>query len=88
MSFVLYHRVDDADSAAVRRRVVELGDARCGSLTGAPPPEAKIDFQNVGTDSAAAFAARGGRRVPALWDGARLHEGKDAALVVTETLPR
>lgn len=76
MSFVLYHRIDDADCAAVRRRVVELGLKR------------KIDFQNIDADGAAAFAERGGRRVPALWDGERLHEGRGAALALLETLPR
>ena len=35
----------------------------------------RIDFQNVDTDGAEAFAAHGGREVPALWDGARLHQG-------------
>ena len=85
---ILYHRIDDPDSAAVRRRVVELGYARCGSLTGAPPPEPRVDFQNVDADGAEAFAKHGGDRVPALWDGKRLHEGKGAALAVLETLPR
>ena len=73
---ILYHRIDDADSAAVRRRVVELG------------LKTRVDFQNVDTDGAEAFAAHGGRRVPAVWDGARLHEGKSAVLAVLETLPR
>jgi len=73
---ILYHRIDDPDSAAVRRRVVELG------------LKAQVDFQNVDTDGAAAFAGHGGDRVPALWDGERLHEGKGAALAVLETLPR
>ena len=76
MSLVLYHRIDDEESAAVRRRVVELG------------LKARIDFQNVDTDGADAFAAQGGRRVPALWDGERLHEGRAAVLAVLETLPR
>lgn len=76
MSLVLYHRIDDPDSAAVRRRVMELG------------LKARIDFQNVDTDGAEVFAARGGRRVPAVWDGERLHEGRAAALAVLETLPR
>jgi hypothetical protein len=76
VSLVLYHRIDDADSAAVRRRVVEL----------ALKPQ--IDFQNVDAEGAAAFAARGGRDVPALWDGERLHEGRAAALALLETLPR
>jgi len=73
---ILYHRIDDADSAAVRRRVVELG------------LKTRVDFQNVDTDGAEAFAVHGGRRVPAVWDGERLHEGKIAALAVLETLPR
>jgi hypothetical protein len=76
VSLVLYHRIDDPDSAAVRRRVVEL------ALKG------RIDFQNVDTDGAAAFAEHHGRRVPALWDGERLHEGRAAVLALLETLPR
>jgi hypothetical protein len=76
VSLVLYHRIGDPDSAAVRRRVVELD------------LKARIDFQNVDTDGAGAFAAHGGRRVPALWDGERLHEGANAALAALETLPR
>jgi hypothetical protein len=76
VSLVLYHRIDDPDSAAVRRRVVELA------------LKSRIDFQNVDTEGAAAFAARGGRAVPALWDGVRLHEGRAAALALLETLPR
>lgn len=73
---ILYHRIGDPDSAAVRRRVVELD------------LKARIDFQNVDTDGAEAFAAHRGRRVPALWDGTRLHEGRSAALAALETLRR
>jgi hypothetical protein len=73
---ILYHRIDDPESAAVRRRVVELGI------------KAQIDFQNVDTEGAEAFARHGGREVPALWDGKRLHEGRAAALAVLETLRR
>ena len=76
MSLVLYHRIGDPDSAAVRRRVVELG------------LKASVDFQNVDTEGAVAFAAQGGVAVPALWDGERLHEGRAAALALLETLPR
>lgn len=68
MSLVLYHRIGDPDSAAVRRRIVELA------------LKPRIDFQNVDDEGAAAFAAHGGRSVPALWDGARLHEGRDAVV--------
>ncbi|MEP6694496.1 MAG: hypothetical protein ABJB39_07620 [Chloroflexota bacterium] len=76
MSLVLYHRIDDEDSAAVRRRVVELD------------LKSWIDFQNVDTEGAGAFAEHGGRRIPALWDGERLHEGRGAALALLETLRR
>ena len=76
MSVVLYHRIDDVGSAAVRRRVVELG------------LKPQVDFQNVETDGAEAWARVGGRALPALWDGARLHEGTDAALAALETLRR
>jgi len=71
---VLYHRIDDAGSAVVRRRVVELG------------LKPRIDFQNVDTDGAEAFAAHGGRRIPALWDGDRLHEGRAAVLAQIDRL--
>ena len=73
---ILYHRIDDPESAAVRRRVVELR------------LKAQIDFQNVDTDGAEAFARHGSRIVPALWDGQRLHEGRAAVLAVLETLRR
>ncbi len=62
---VLYHRVADPESASVRARIVELG------------LKPRVDFQNVDTEAAEAFAALGGRRFPALWDGTRLHEGAD-----------
>ncbi len=64
--YVLYHRLADAGSARVRARIVELG------------LKPRIDFQNVDTEAADAFAARGGRVVPSLWDGVRLHEGPAA----------
>jgi len=64
--FVLYHRVADPASAAIRRMIVERG------------LKPVIDFQNVETDAAEEFASRGGHDVPALWDGERLHEGAAA----------
>ena len=65
-ALVLYHRLADPDSARVRARIVALG------------LKPQVDFQNVDTEGAEAFASHGGRGVPALWDGARLHEGADA----------
>jgi len=61
--YVLYHRLADPNSAAIRQKIVDAG------------LKPLIDFQNVDTDAADEFAARGGREVPALWDGERLHEG-------------
>ena len=73
---VLYHRVADPASAGVRRLVVERD------------LKARIDFQNVDTDAAEEFARRGGRIVPALWDGQRLHEGEEAVRLVLDAMMR
>ena len=64
--YVLYHRVADPASAAIRTKIVEAG------------LKPLIDFQNVDTEGGEALAARGGRQVPALWDGKKLHEGSYA----------
>lgn len=63
---VLYHRLADPESARARARIVTLG------------LKPRVDFQNVDTEGADAFAALGGARVPALWDGERLHAGAAA----------
>lgn len=60
----LFHRLAEPESAAARKLVRDVGllDA--------------VLFRNVAFDShRSALAARGGGRTPALWDGARLHEG-------------
>ena len=41
----------------------------------------RIDFQNMDTEGAAAFAALGGGEPPALWDGTRLVRGADAIVL-------
>ena len=64
--YVLYHRLADPGSAAIRAKIVDAG------------LKPRVDFQNVETEAAAEFAARGGHEVPALWDGERLHEGSYA----------
>lgn len=65
----LYHAIDDADSAAARRTVVELGLVE------------EIRFRNVAYPEArAALEALGGSAVPALWDGATLAVGADAVI--------
>jgi hypothetical protein len=66
VALVLYHRLADPGSASVRALIVELG------------LKPSVDFQNVETEGAEAFAALGGMSVPALWDGERLYEGADA----------
>lgn len=67
MTLELFHRLAEPGSAAARLLARDLGllDA--------------IAFRNVGFEShAAALAAHGGGRTPALWDGATLHEGPQA----------
>jgi len=65
--FVLFHRLDDPASAAVRREIVDRG------------LKSRIDFQNVDSaDGKVMFAARGGAAIPAIWDGDRLRSGTDA----------
>jgi hypothetical protein len=76
VSLVLYHRIGDLDCALVRRRVVELD------------LKSRIDFQNVDNEGAEAWAMLRGRALPALHDGTRLHEGRDAVLAALERLPR
>lgn len=74
MTLVLYHRIADPDCAEVRRTIVERG------------LQERIDFQNVLTDGAAGFTELGGERVPALWDGKTLHEGRAAVLAALDRL--
>jgi hypothetical protein len=73
----LFHRISESDSAAARRRAGELG-----LLDG-------LELRNVDFEShRAALAALGGGATPALWDGARLHVGRDAVLMALEVLAR
>lgn len=63
-SFVLFHRIADPASAAVRREIVARG------------LKPRIDFQNVDESAGRRlFARHRGKVVPSLWDGTRLHEG-------------
>jgi hypothetical protein len=65
--FELFHDIAQAESAAVRRFVVEHGHKE------------RVSFRNVSYDEARAdFTARGGTTTPALWDGERLIVGRDA----------
>jgi hypothetical protein len=81
VSLVLYHRIDDPDSAAVRRRVVELG------------LKPRVDFENIDVSAlclrtSLASLARAQLRPTAQWDGERLHEGRGATLAALEALRR
>ena len=67
MTLELFHRLAEPESAAARALVRDRGLLDT------------VAFRNVAFASHAAdLAARGGARTPALWDGARLHEGLDA----------
>lgn len=71
----LFHATNDPSSAAARRMVVERG------------LEEKVRFRNIFYPEVQAdFAARGGSRLPALWDGTRLIEGEAAVLEVLAKL--
>lgn len=71
----LFHATNDADSAAARRRVVERG------------LEERIRFRNVFYPEVRAdFDARGATCTPAIWDGARIVEGRDAVLAFLDGL--
>jgi hypothetical protein len=60
----LFHRLAEPESATARTLLRDLGLLEA------------VELRNVAFDShRAALAARGGARTPALWDGARLHEG-------------
>lgn len=60
--YVLFHRIAEADSARIRRRVVELG------------LKPRIGFENAETD-ARDDPRLGSAPTPALWDGTRLISG-------------
>ena len=71
----LFHATNDAASAAARRRVVERGLER------------KLRFRNIFYPEVQAdFTARGGRTLPALWDGEKLIEGEAAVLAELDKL--
>jgi hypothetical protein len=66
----LFHATNDIDSAAARKAVVDRALVE------------QVRFRNVFyAEVKADFDARGGARLPALWDGARLHQGLDAVLL-------
>jgi hypothetical protein len=71
----LFHRIAEPDSAEARRRAAAL------DLLG------RLEFRNVEFEShRAALVALGASTTPALWDGTRLHVGRDAVLGALDAL--
>ena len=71
----LFHSTTDTDSADARRAVIDLKLVE------------KIHFRNVFyPEVQAQFEKLGGSKLPALWDGTRLVEGKAAVLAALATL--
>lgn len=73
----LFHALAEPDSGAARRAVLDLG------------LKARVSFRNVFyAEVQSDLAARGGspERVPALWDGERLHQGLPAVKAALERL--
>jgi hypothetical protein len=65
----LFHEVSQPGSAMARKYVTEHG------------LEGKVRFRNIYYPEVKAdFAARGGRELPALWDGQVLTQGAEAVL--------
>src|SRR5262249_26319925 len=65
----LFYTIADAASATARRTVLDRGLKETVNFRNMYYPEVEADFR-----------ARGGTRLPALWDGATLHQGLDAVL--------
>lgn len=71
----LFHATNDIGSAEARQRVVERG------LVG------RVRFRNVFYPEVRAdLDARGGTSTPAIWDGARLIEGREAVLAFLDAM--
>ncbi|MGZ3425805.1 MAG: hypothetical protein ACXVCV_04105 [Polyangia bacterium] len=71
----LFHATNDAGSAAARQRVVDRALVD------------RIRFRNVFyAEVQADLDARGGKTTPAIWDGSRLIEGRDAVLAFLDAL--
>jgi hypothetical protein len=71
----LFYIIADADCARARAVVMERG------------LKERVDFRNLFYDEARRdFEARGGEKLPALWDGERLHQGLDGVLAALDRL--
>lgn len=65
----LFYTIADAACATARKEVIDRGLKEQVSFRNMYYPEVQHDFK-----------ARGGRALPALWDGKTLHEGLTAVL--------
>jgi hypothetical protein len=75
VKFELFHATNEESSAAARKLITERGLLD------------RIRFRNVFYDEVQAdFTARGGTKLPALWDGVKLIEGEQAVLAAIEAL--
>jgi hypothetical protein len=75
MSWELFYTIADSDCAAARHEVLARGLEETVGFRNIYYPEAQADFR-----------ARGGLKLPALWDGARLHQGLAAVRAELEKL--
>jgi hypothetical protein len=67
----LFHATNQIASAAARKRIVEL--------------HLKVRFRNIFYPEVQAdFTTRGGRELPALWDGEKLISGEAAVLAAID----
>jgi hypothetical protein len=73
----LFYTIADAACAAARKAIMAAKLKEKVSFRNMYYPEVQHDFKT-----------RGGHRVPALWDGVRLHEGLKAVEDVVAALPR
>jgi hypothetical protein len=72
----LFYTIADPDCAVARRAVLERG------------VKEQVDFRNLHYPEVEAdFRARGGTRLPALWDGTTLHQGLEAVLTALPARP-
>jgi hypothetical protein len=71
----LFHATNDEGSAAARQRVVERGLVDAIRFRNVFYPEVQADL-----------IAHGGKQTPAIWDGARLIEGRDAVLAFLDAM--
>jgi hypothetical protein len=72
----LFHATNDPDSAAARKRVTDRGLVERIRFRNIFYPEVQADLSALGGDG----------RPPALWDGTRLIEGRDAVLAFLDAL--